>query len=149
MTHVVSEDRDVAERAFENAFTSDSFDMECRILWPDNSIHWISAKGRVYRNAAGHPVRMMGTVADITEHKRAEEALERSERDFRELAESMPQIVGPPADGRNIYFNSNGWTTPASLWKTATAKAGSRPSTPTTGSVRDAWKRATQYGDTI
>ena len=71
MTHVVPEDRDVAKRAFEQAFVSDNFDMECRIRWADESIHWISAKGRVYRNPKGDPVRMMGTVLDITENKRA------------------------------------------------------------------------------
>jgi PAS domain S-box-containing protein len=69
MTHVVPEDREVAKRAFDRAFTSDNFDMECRILWPDKSIHWISAKGRVYRNPKGDPVRMMGTVLDISERK--------------------------------------------------------------------------------
>src|SRR5262245_40106470 len=106
MTHVVPEDRDVAKRAFERAFVSDNFDMECRIRWPDESIHWISAKGRVYRDPKGNPVRMMGTVLDITESKRAEEALQTSERELRELAESMPQIVwATSADGQNIYFN--------------------------------------------
>jgi PAS domain S-box-containing protein len=108
MTHVVPEDRDVAKRAFEKAFVSDNFDMECRIRWADESIHWISAKGRVYRDPKGDPVRMMGTVLDITENKRAQEALQRSEREFRELAESMPQIVwAASADGRNIYFNQH------------------------------------------
>ena len=55
MTHVVPEDREVAKHAFEKAFVSDNFDMECRILWADESIHWISAKGRVYRNPQGRP----------------------------------------------------------------------------------------------
>lgn len=69
----------------------------------------------------GHlvPVRLQGSilerngqryiwsgVEDITERKRAEEALERSEKEFRTLAESMPQIVWIAApDGLNIYFN--------------------------------------------
>jgi PAS domain S-box-containing protein len=74
MNHVVPEDRAVAKRAFEEALTSGNLEMECRILWADKSIHWISAKGRAYRDPQGNPVRMMGTVADITEHKRAEEA---------------------------------------------------------------------------
>ena len=80
MTHVVPEDREVAKHAFEKAFVSDNFDMECRIRWADESIHWISAKGRVYRNPKGDPVRMMGTVLDVTEQKRAEESAARSQR---------------------------------------------------------------------
>src|SRR6476660_8847406 len=106
MTNVVPEDREVARQAFEHAFVSDNFDMECRIRWADESIHWISAKGRVYRNPKGDPVRMMGPVLDVTEQKHAQEALERNEREFRELAEAMPQIVwASTADGMNIYFN--------------------------------------------
>jgi PAS domain S-box-containing protein len=106
MNHVVPEDREAAKHAFEQAFVSDNFDMECRIRWADESIHWISAKGRVYRNPKGDPVRMMGTVLDVTEQKQAQESLERSEREFRELAEAMPQIVwAASGDGRNIYFN--------------------------------------------
>lgn len=43
---------------------------------------------------------------DITERKQSEEALLKSEQEFRSLAESMPQIVWVTrADGWNIYFN--------------------------------------------
>ena len=150
MTHVVPEDRDVAKQAFEKAFVSDNFDMECRILWADKSIHWISAKGRVYRNPKGDPVRMMGTVLDITEHKRAEEALQRSEREFRELAESMPQIVwATRADGWNIYFNQQ-WVDYTGL--TLEESYGEGWITPFHPDDRqrawDAWQRATQHRDT-
>jgi len=42
----------------------------------------------------------------ITERKQAESALQKSEEEFRTLAESMPQIVWiTRADGWNIYFN--------------------------------------------
>ena len=150
MTHVVPEDRDVAKRAFEKAFVSDNFDMECRIRWADESIHWISAKGRVYRDPKGDPVRMMGTVLDITEKKRAEEALQRSERDFRELAESMPQIVwATSADGQNIYFNQR-WVDYTGL--TLEESYGEGWITPFHPDDRqrawDAWQRAVQHRDT-
>ena len=147
MTHVVPEDREAAKQAFEKAFVSDNFDMECRIRWADESIHWISAKGRVYRNPKGDPVRMMGTVVDVTEQKRAEEALQRSEREFRELAESMPQIVWVTrADGWNIYFNQQ-WVDYTGL--TLEESYGEGWIIPFHPDDRqrawDAWKRATQY----
>ena len=45
-------------------------------------------------------------VKDITESKLAEEALKKSEYEFRLLAEAMPQIVWiTRADGWNTYFN--------------------------------------------
>jgi len=149
MTHVVPEDREVAKRAFEKAFVSDDFDMECRIRWADESIHWISAKGRVYRNPKGDPVRMMGTVLDVTGQKRAEEALQRSEREFRQLAEAMPQIVwATTADGWNIYFNQQ-WVDYTGL--TLEASYGEGWITPFHPDDRqrawDAWQRATKHRD--
>jgi len=149
MTHVVPEDRDVAKRAFEKAFVSDNFNMECRIRWADESIHWISAKGRVYRNPKGDPVRMMGTVLDVTGQKRAEEALQRSEREFRQLAEAMPQIVwATTADGLNIYFNQQ-WVDYTGL--TLEASYGEGWITPFHPDDRqrawDAWQRATKHRD--
>jgi PAS domain S-box-containing protein len=150
MTHVVPEDREGARRAFEKAFASDNFDLECRILWADESIHWISAKGRVYRDQKGDPARMMGTIVDVTENKRAEEALQRSEREFRELAESMPQIVwATTADGLNIYFNQQ-WVDYTGL--TLEESYGEGWITPFHPDDRqrawDAWQRATQHRDT-
>src|SRR4029450_13632445 len=150
MTHVVPEDRDIAKRAFEKAFVSDNFDMECRIRWADESIHWISAKGRVYRDPKGDPVRMMGTVLDITENKRAAEAVQRSEREFRELAESMPQILwAPSADGRNIYFNQQ-WVDYTGLTLEESYGDGwIKPFHPDDRQrAWDAWQRAVQHRDT-
>ena len=38
LTHVVPEDREAAQRAFETAFMSGKFDMECRIIRPDSPL---------------------------------------------------------------------------------------------------------------
>ena len=75
LTHVVPEDRDLVKKRFEEAFATSHFNMECRIMWPDQSLHWIAAQGLVYRNHKGDPVRMMGVVTETTERKRTEEAL--------------------------------------------------------------------------
>src|SRR4029077_9056654 len=60
---------------------------------PDTSISWISAKGRVYRNHEGDPVRMMGTVADITENKRAEQRLRESNASLDAIIENIPLML--------------------------------------------------------
>ena len=51
------------------------FDTEFRVLWPDGSTHYIRALATVRRDASGQATHMVGTNWDITEQKRAEEAL--------------------------------------------------------------------------
>ncbi len=49
-------------------------EVEFRVIWPDDSIHWLIARGRLV-NLAGSPDGMIGIVADIEPRKRAEAAL--------------------------------------------------------------------------
>jgi signal transduction histidine kinase len=95
MRHVVPEDRPIFERAFEAALSTGRFHYELRINPVNQPQRWIEADGEVFRNEAGKPVRMMGTVMDITERKTAEEALRHSELLYRTIAHHFPRgIVG-------------------------------------------------------
>lgn len=49
------------------------FDSEYRVIWPDQSIHFIKADGMVLRDAQGKATRMVGTNWDITAGKHAEQ----------------------------------------------------------------------------
>ena len=53
--------------------------VEYRCIYPDDSLHWLSGRGKVYRDDSGKPLRMIGTVTDITQRRRAEETLRQSE----------------------------------------------------------------------
>jgi PAS domain S-box-containing protein len=44
-----------------------------RIFHADGSIRWVYERGKVFYDAAGKPVRVIGTIQDITERKQAEE----------------------------------------------------------------------------
>jgi PAS domain S-box-containing protein len=48
---------------------------EWRAIWPDGSVHWIVSRWRVLMDDSGEPSRVVGVNLDITERKRAEEAL--------------------------------------------------------------------------
>jgi light-regulated signal transduction histidine kinase (bacteriophytochrome) len=63
--------------------------MVCRIIWPDKSIHWIAAQGRVFRNDKGDPIKMMGVVTEITERKRAEEEVKGLNEALQEHARQL------------------------------------------------------------
>ncbi len=65
---------------------------ECRIRRADGEIRWIWFSGRFYTDTHGHD-RVAGVVQDITERKRAQEALVDSEAKLRQLAADLEQRV--------------------------------------------------------
>ncbi len=67
-------------------------DIEYRSLWSDGSVHWIAAKGRVFYDAEGKAVRLMGTAQDITQRKQVENNLRQREAQLRRLVDS--NIIG-------------------------------------------------------
>ena len=70
------------------------FDKEYRIVrHADHAERWVHGLGKLELDARGSPLRMHGTVQDITERKLTETALRESEEEFHLLAEAMPQIV--------------------------------------------------------
>ncbi|MGB8421882.1 PAS domain S-box protein [Paraburkholderia sp.] len=76
LQHVHPTDRARVETTFRLAVEALSdWESEFRVVWPDQSIHWIVARGRVYQSKEGRATRMLGVVMDITERKRVEEAL--------------------------------------------------------------------------
>ena len=48
------------------------YEAEYRVVWPDQSAHWVAARGLFHYGAQGEPVRMLGILMDISEHKQAE-----------------------------------------------------------------------------
>jgi PAS domain S-box-containing protein len=55
-----------------------AYSIEYRVLHPDGAERVVHARGEVLFDQDRRPVRMIGTVSDITERKRAEEALEKA-----------------------------------------------------------------------
>jgi len=84
-----------------------SFNHEYKIIRiKDGAERWVEGTGELEYDELGKPVRMYGAIQDITERKQVEATLLKSEKQFRQLAESMPQIVWiTQPDGLNIFFN--------------------------------------------
>jgi PAS domain S-box-containing protein len=75
---------------FGGLSTTESREVEFRTRAGDGSERWVRAKGRVYRDAGGRPVRFDGVTLDVTRQKRMErerEQLLKAEREAREEAE--------------------------------------------------------------
>lgn len=73
--HVVPEDRHIFLQAFTDAASTGKLYVECRIIQQDQSIHWISVRGRTIYDNHRQPIRMLGIVADITERRKVEDKL--------------------------------------------------------------------------
>lgn len=72
-SHIADEDMDqIVMPSHRNAMVTGEHAYEVKIQWGDGSSHWIQTQGIVQFDAAKNPVRMIGTVLDITESKRDE-----------------------------------------------------------------------------
>jgi PAS domain S-box-containing protein len=89
-----------------------AFEMEYRITTPSGEFKWLSARGMPSREADGS-ILWHGVVVDITAQKRAEMALEASERQLRQLTNAIPGAVYQyridPEENVSYTFISQGW----------------------------------------
>lgn len=58
------------------------YDTEYRVILADGRVRWLLARAKVLRNAAGHPLRMVGLNMDITAIRETETALRRLTEDL-------------------------------------------------------------------
>lgn len=87
------EDRPKWEAAAAAHFAGNTsrFDIEIRMV-PRGEVRWIHLTGLLLRDETGKPVRWTGSVADVTERKRAEEEL-RARQEMLDLAQQAARAV--------------------------------------------------------
>ena len=64
------------------------YQSEYRSLWPDGTIHWLSANGKFFFDDQKRPIRFLGAFTEITRRKVGEVALRESEQRFRAFFQS-------------------------------------------------------------
>ena len=99
----------IAEQARQALSTMGEFDVEYRIVRLDGDLRWLHDRGRVIKDAKGRPLRIDGIASDITERKRLQAQLRRTERvaELGTVASGMAHEIGTPMNvilGRAEYL---------------------------------------------
>ena len=81
----------VAQRCAERGEAP--LDIEHRILRPDGTIRWVHEAAELQRDAAGRPIKLSGTVLDITERREAQALLVRANAELEEKVAERTQAL--------------------------------------------------------
>jgi PAS domain S-box-containing protein len=88
------EDRGRALEAYRKADQEHlPYSVEYRLIRQDGSIVWIRDLAEFQTDADGKPTRMIGTIQDVTDQKRVDEALRDSEARLRAFLDHAPAIM--------------------------------------------------------
>jgi PAS domain S-box-containing protein len=107
-THIPEPDCTMVEAGFRATLEQgEDWDVQCRMIRADGSSGWLRVRARPQRDADGRVARLLGTVADITERKQAEEAAIETAAKFEMFTQMMPSMVWTSLpDGRLEWFNA-------------------------------------------
>ncbi len=105
--HVHAEDRERMRAASRKLLSEGvEWSVEFRIEHPTRGERWLAGRATLTREAGGRPIRITGADMDITDHRRAQEAMLASELRFRTYVEDSPiaMFVASP-DARIVDCN--------------------------------------------
>ncbi len=108
LAHVHEGDRERVRALVARCFESrEDIEFDCRVVWPDGSVHWIDVHGSAYVSASvdasdAARLRFLGIIADITARKHIEAALRDADvRKDEFLATLAHELRNPLAPIRN------------------------------------------------
>jgi PAS domain S-box-containing protein len=105
------DDRQLVSKAVANArLNRTPYVAEFRVVREnDQSVRWISARGKFYYGKNGEAVRMLGTAVDVTERKQAEQKLRESEERFRLVANRAPVMIWMSGTDKVCNYLNETW----------------------------------------
>jgi PAS domain S-box-containing protein len=90
LAHLHPDDLHIRNKGFKEALSSGFLNYEVRVIWKDQSIHWIEGKGKVFYDENHQPQKLIGTIRDITEEKKYQQKIEENEKKLRNLIMQSP-----------------------------------------------------------
>jgi len=85
------DDRNFVKKSIDEALSKKKpYSIDHRIVLPSGKERIVHEEAKIFCNKLGEPIRMLGTVHDITERKKTEEEIKSSEERLKILFESAP-----------------------------------------------------------
>lgn len=86
-----------------------SYDIELKVVRPDQTVRFAHSRAQLVRDVAGRPLEMYGTIQDITDRKRAELAAAESLNLLRAVTEGINDaLFVKDLEGRYLLINRAG-----------------------------------------
>lgn len=111
LQRVHPEDRDWVKQSIFQVINGHEphWEEEYRFQRADGSYAVVVDRGYVSRDVNGRAVRMIGAMNDVTERRRAEDALRESEARFRAIADSSPMLIWVTNRDRQCEYVNRAW----------------------------------------
>lgn len=89
------EDLPLIKASLDKHFLSpeNRFDVEFRLRVKNGDYRWFNSQGEAVRNKQGQPYRMVGSIADITKRKLAEESITQKNEELIKINEELDRFV--------------------------------------------------------
>jgi diguanylate cyclase (GGDEF)-like protein/PAS domain S-box-containing protein len=117
--NVPREDRAAMRHAFDELVlgTRDYYQVTYRALYANQQVHYLESTAKLYRDSAGKPLRMAGTLIDISERVVREQRLKASEEKFSTLFQASPDPVCVSRIRDGVFIEINDSFTQVFGWK--------------------------------
>jgi C4-dicarboxylate-specific signal transduction histidine kinase len=88
------DDRQIQKRALNEALqTGRPYDVQYRIVRPDGDVRWLHVRDEIVFDPSGRPVRMFGTVQDVSERMEAESLLKENEEKLWQARTELTRVA--------------------------------------------------------
>ncbi len=101
-------DRSRVEQSIQDALTHGPYNLDFRIIKKGGEERYVHSQAQTIFSKDGLPIKMEGTVQDITERKRAEQTLQKRERLLQDVIDgSTSPVFLKDIDGKFITINKS------------------------------------------